>query len=317
MSDYSQEDVEKMVENIDKYDDVNGDPNQEAAKENQVPNEEPQEKVASDFKFNTLEDLMKYELEYQAAGKPIKEDLSTILKRASQGYHYAQEMNKLKTERQQFETELLPQVEEAKTWREKYGKFEEYAKENPEWYDHWNKAWENRHTMQQQGDGSTVDQSQNIQAVIKDILMQELSPVKEFMQTQEQLKEQQKIEEQDSALFNAIDETRKAYSNIDFDSTNPDTGKSLQEDVMEFMYKTGIHDFQTAFKAFYSDNLIKMQVEQAREKEAQNEIERKKNGILDIRQGQPTRSRPIDHSRSNLDQLMQMAVNDPDIFPSR
>jgi hypothetical protein len=203
-------------------------------------------------------------------------------------------------------------IDQAQQLKEKYGRFEEYAKENPEWYDHWNSAWENRHMNQQPGGIETGEQP-NIQAMLKDMLAEQLKPVQEFMSQQQSTVQRQQMEAEDKALSEAVENTRKQFSNVDFDATDPQTGESLEYQVLKFMSQNNIQDFNTAFKAFYHDNLVKMQVDQAREAALKAEQDRKKNGIIDVKTTPARRTAP-NYKDLNLDQLMELAQKDQDIF---
>ena len=308
MTDFTEEEVNQMVENIDKHDDIDGVPPQDGE---QQPGEEPK---TDGFNFKTIDDLMKHKLAYKTdGGKEVEEDLQTILQRASGGYHFAQRMNEYNQLMDKYNTELKPQVDQASQLKEKYGKFEDYAKENPDWYDHWNNAYENRHTLNQQLGEGAPPEAANIQSMLKEMLSQELGPVKEFMSSQAQARQEAQLNEQDSILDTAVKKTREQFSNVDFDRTDPATGKSLELDVLEFMHKSGIQDFNAAFKAFYHDNLVKLQVEQTLEQQQKSEADRKKNGILDIK-STPTPKRQPNFQGKNLDQLMDMALQDKEIF---
>lgn len=301
---YTDEEVDQMVNNIEQHGDIEGDPNkpQQEAQE-QAPEDQPSE-GEQPLSFKTRDDLLKYKLNYKTdGGKEVEEDLATILKRASGGYHFAQRMNEYHQKMQKFEDEYLPQIEQATELKEKYGKFEDYAKENPEWYEHWNNAYENRHTLNQQP--GEAPQADNIQSILKDMLSQELSPVKEFMSSYQQQQQMQQQEKEFDQQYQTVEKTRQQFKDVDFDRTDPETGKSLEYEVLEFMQKSGIKDFNAAFKAYYHDNLVKMQVEQARTAQEKAEIERKKNGILDIK-STPKQNAPS-LPGENGDRLNQLA----------
>ena len=309
--DFTTEDVDQMVNNIETTDDING--NQPERPEELTP-DEAVEKPGESLSFKTVDDLLKHKLSYKTDnGKDVEEDLATILQRASGGYHFAQRMNEYKQLMAEYDTKHKPLIEQTTQLQEKYGKFEEYAKENPEWYDHWSNAYENRHNLGTQSGEIQNDEQTNIQAMLKDMLSQELGPVKEFMTSQQQAVSQQQVTEQDRELSDAVNKTREQFSNIDFDKTDPATGKSLEYETLEFMHKTGIADFNTAFKAFYHDNIVKMQVENARDSQVKADQELKKNGILGIKTT-PSAKRTPNLQGKNLDQLMEMAQNDPEIF---
>lgn len=291
-------DVEKTISNIEKF----GDANPKEMQETAAPVEEKPYLV-----FKTNDDFLNHQLEYKAADKPVKENLQTILQRAQQGYHYAQSMQKLKMEREGFETErktIQQQIEEAKAINEKWSKFEQYAKEKPEWYDHWNSAWENR--QQAPGQQTAPD---DVQARIDAVLAEKLKPFEGLLSEKQQLEQKAKIAEEDRLLDDSIKSIRTQYKDIDFDRTDPETGKSLEYQVLEFMTQSGMTNFQHAFKAFYHDNLVKREVERQKEAEQKALIDRKKKGIVDEKTV-PGSRKPIDTRNMSWDQIAQLAAKD-------
>lgn len=291
-------DVSKTIENIEKY----GEANPKELQETAAPvDEKPY------LSFKTNDDFMNHQLEYKAADKPVKENLQTILQRAQQGYHYAQSMQKLKMEREGFETErktIQQQIEEAKAINDKWSKFEQYAKENPEWYDHWNGAWENR--QQAPGQQTAPD---DVQARIDAVLAEKLKPFEGLLSEKQQLEQKAKIAEEDRLLDESIKSIRTQYKDIDFDRTDPETGKSLEYQVLEFMTQNGINNFQHAFKSFYHDNLVKREIERQKEAEQKALIDRKKKGIVDEKTV-PGSRKQVDTRNMSWDQLAQLAAKD-------
>lgn len=291
-------DVSKTIENIEKY----GEANPKELQETAAPiDEKPY------LSFKTNDDFMNHQLEYKAADKPVKENLQTILQRAQQGYHYAQNMQKLKMDREGFETErktIQQQIEEAKTINDKWSKFEQYAKENPEWYDHWNGAWENR--QQAPGQQTAPD---DVQARIDAVLAEKLKPFEGLLSEKQQSEQRQKIADEDRMLDESIKSIRTQYKDIDFDRTDPETGKSLEYQVLEFMTQNGINNFQHAFKSFYHDNLVKREIERQKEAEQKALVDRKKKGIVDEKTV-PGSRKQVDTKNMSWDQLAQLAAKD-------
>lgn len=291
-------DVSKTIENIEKY----GEANPKELQETAAPiDEKPY------LSFKTNDDFMNHQLEYKAADKPVKENLQTILQRAQQGYHYAQNMQKLKMDREGFETErktIQQQIEEAKTINDKWSKFEQYAKENPEWYDHWNGAWENR--QQAPGQQTAPD---DVQARIDAVLAEKLKPFEGLLSEKQQFEQTQKMADEDRMLDESIKSIRTQYKDIDFDRTDPETGKSLEYQVLEFMTQNGVTNFQHAFKAFYHDNLVKREIERQKEAEQKALVDRKKKGIVDEKTV-PGSRKQVDTKNMSWDQLAQLAAKD-------
>ena len=267
---------------------------QEAAPEAPQDGEQAEETPAG-YQFKSDDDLLAHKWKYKANGKEIEEDFGTILKRASQGYHYAQQMADLKRQQEEYD----PKISRAQELEEKYGKFEAYAKENPEWYNHWQNAWQNRGTEGLQSEGQS-NPAQDIDARVNAILEDKLKTVNEFAQSVEEQKKQAEVEAQDRALQEEIESIRSKYEDIDFDKTDPDSGKSLEYEVLEFQIQNGLNSFDKAFKAFYHDQLVNREVMRQKEAWLKEQQKAAKEGIV---QGQSTREKTYDHKNSSYDQI--------------
>ena len=262
--------------------------------------EAPPEEAPQGYNFKSDDELFGHKLKYKAGGKEVEEDLQTILKRASQGYHYAQQMAELKKQQEEFN----PKIEQAQTLEEKYGRFETYAKENPDWYNHWEKAWNERGQQSLATEGE-ADPSSDIEARINAILEDKLKTVNEFAQSVEDQKKQAEVQAQDRVLEKEIGDIREQYKDIDFDSTDPEDGKSLEYKVLEFQISNGLPSFEKAFKAFYHDNLVQRQVMKEKEAWVKEQQANAKKGIVE---GQLTQQKTPDFSNSSYDQITDYAI---------
>lgn len=306
---FSDEEVNQMADDIVNLDSENP---EEKAVENQPEGQEPQntEPETQPMAFKTMDDLLKFKMKYETAlGKEVEEDLGTVLKRAGYGYNYAQLKNEINQQKQQYETEYKPQIDEAQKLREKYAKLEEYAQSNPDWYDHWSNAWENRET--QQGENPNAD----MQSLIKEALTQELAPIREFMTARQQQEQHAQVEKEFDQQFQTVEQTRKQFPQFDFTQTDPETGKDIELEVLEYMQKSGIKDFNAAFKALKHDEIVKMQVEQQRLANEKADQERKKNGVMGVRPATTRKATPNLRGLSP-DQVLQLIEKDTDIFPN-
>ena len=94
-------------------------------------------------------------IEYEALGATRKEPLDLVKKRASMGYDYAQKMEAFKQQQSEWEAKL----KRAEELNSKFAHLDEYAQQNPEWYQHWSQAYENRQA------GLNGEPNQEIQAI--------------------------------------------------------------------------------------------------------------------------------------------------------
>lgn len=203
------------------------------------------------------------EYEYFANGKAIKEPLEAVLKRASQGYNYAQHMAELKTKSEEVDTRYKTALD----LENKYAEIDNYAKSNPDWNDHLHKTWESRFDIN--GDSNSVQQ----QAAIPEQFQQEFNSLKQFV-------EGIKAERADAAYQGAVSKVKDKYPDIDFAATDPSTGKTLEQRVLDFAQENSIGTFEPAFKAFHHDALVERARSLAKDQMAVDLKQRAKAGLL-------------------------------------
>ena len=228
------------------------------------------------------------EYEYTALGATRKEPISLILKRASQGYDYAQKMEDFKRQQSEFEKAQA----EADAFRQKYAQIDEYARENPEWYDHWSQAYEQRQAYGQQQEQPAVDFSPVKQEI--DALKNEFSTVKEFITKQQQSQE-------DGKYWDEVKAIQKEFPEVDFNQSD-ETGKTLEYKVLEHAKDNGIASFRVAFRDFYHDQLKARMLEQAKQDLIKQDKEQRKKGIVGVS------NTPI--LNSDMPDLRNMSEND-------
>lgn len=236
--------------------------------------------------------------EYTANGKTVKEPLETVLKRASQGYNYAQHMADLKKRSEDIEQRYSRAVE----LEEKYGEIDKFAKENPEWNDHLHKTWETRFDVT----GGSGGQPETQQGGIPSQLLTEFNELKSFV-------ENIKAERADQAYEASVNRVKEAHPDIDFGHTDPDTGKTLEQQVLDYAQENNIGRFEPAFKAFYSDRLIEQARLQGKEQLAGDLQRRTKAGLLGTSQA-PAKSQseweyPSNYKNMSMDQLHNWIVD--------
>lgn len=238
------------------------------------------------------------EFEYQANGKTIKEPIDMILKRASQGYNYAQHMTDYKTKAE----ELQAREQKALELEQKYGEIDKYAQENPEWNDHLHKTWQSRFDITGSGQQDLSSQ----QGSIPSQFQKEFNEMKSVVDTI-------KAERADQAYQSAFNKVKESYSDIDFEATDPNTGMNLEQQVLNFAQENGITKFEPAFKAYYADKLIERARSQAKDQMAGDIKQRAKAGLLGTSQA-PARSEgnmdmPPNYKNMSMDQLHNWIVD--------
>lgn len=218
-------------------------------------------------------------LEYEVNGKKITEPWEMVQKRAQMGYHYAQQMEALKRERESFDGERQKyqtyeqKVKELGRWQE----YDDFARQNPEWARHVEEAWNNRQNLGQSNHGA---QDPRLEA-----LQKELAELKGFKDEFVSEKQRIQYEHEDKQFGSEIESVAKKFS-VDF-AISDEQGRTLEWRTLETMKEMGLDgskpgQFEMAFKHMYFDNLIGKQKEEAKESLIKHNQEMRKAGILGV-----------------------------------
>jgi len=208
---------------------------------------------------------------YTADGREVEEDRETVLKRASQGYHYAQNMQQLKTDRATFEQTIGEKEAKLRESEGRWSKYDDYARENPDWATHVNSAWENR---------ASFNGQEGTQGNLSPEMQKEMSELRQFKDEFRGFLDTQKREREDMELNTQVEGTQKEYPDIDFKYSNPESGKSLEFQVYEHMQAKGLNDFKAGFRDFYHEQLLARAVTKAKEDTAKTLQDRNQQGYI-------------------------------------
>lgn len=185
---------------------------------------------------------------------------------ASQGYDYAQKIAQFNQERQS----ILQQKEQYEKEYSPYKTIDQFAKENPEWWEHIQQSYEARKQGMPHGEEAT--------RVPKEIL-DKLSKHEQFISQIEQEKERARIEKEDSALNQEISSIREQYKDLDW-NTPDESGLSLEKRVIKHAVDNKIANFRAAFRDYNHDNLLKLTESRAKETLTKENQKRTKLGII-------------------------------------
>lgn len=241
------------------------------------------------------------EYEYQALGRTIKEPIDQILKRASQGYDYAQKMQDYNNKLNEFNTNY-------KTYQE----IDNYARSNPQWWEHiqsqYNALGNPTNNLSQNSINSSY--GNGYASPSQDPYAEKFQKIESFMNDFIAEKKQKEREQADQALNQEIDDIRKQYSTIDFNQLD-DNGKSLEKRILEHAVNTGIKSFKTAFRDFYHEELVKRAELEGKSRAAQEMQKNSKLGLLG-RTEAPTKelSTPNNIRSHSYNDLTQLALKE-------
>lgn len=246
------------------------------------------------------------EYTFNANGREVKVgDIDSLKKYASQGYNYSQLINEFKQKQDEFSR----QQQEFNSKLGQYESIDKYAAENPDWWQHVNKSFEERaqsgKEVQQNINASDLESNPLITG-----LMDQLKDLSEFKNQIMSEKQQAQLKAEDEQLDNEIKSMREKYSDLDW-SSQDENGKNLELQVLEHAQKNGINSFRVAFRDFYHENLIQ-KAEQRGKEVVSKEIQ--KNKMLGLLGESPTPfkhfEKEVDPKKMDYDQLEQAALEE-------
>lgn len=183
---------------------------------------------------------------------------------AQRGYDYAQKVGEWNKERESWNQERSKYA--------KYGEIDQFAKANPDWWNHVEQAWQNRSGQY------TTDLSGGNPA-LQSLVEKELSPFKEFLSDLQAERKQAAEHKADETLRGEIQSIQEKYPNLDLNRVQP-SGKTLESEILDHAIRNEFPSFKAAFLDYYGDNLTAM-IKQSAKEEALKELQMKNRaGVL-------------------------------------
>jgi hypothetical protein len=242
--------------------------------------------------------------EYSANGKTIKEPLDVILKRASQGYNYAQNQEQVNKEKSRW-AEIEKVNQELSQWKQ----YDEYAKQNPQWAEHVKSSWEKRQTLSDP-DLDPSDPLVGKLSALEQMLNTKLTGLESKFQTYDSWIASQTQSREDEAFSTEIQSIRQAHPDIDFSASNAE-GKSLEMQILEHMRDNQIPSFRAGFRDFYHEKLIENAKLKAKDSVASSVQKNAKKGVVSTSSSMhPSNASTPHFAKMSYDQLAELAKQD-------
>lgn len=188
---------------------------------------------------------------------------------AQQGYDYAQKMAELKAQRESWEGEFKAKQGQFQEQFDTYRQIDDFARQNPEWWQHVQGQWQNRETPQ-------LDPG--IRQYLEP-LQKELQGLKSFMNEYQTKQLEAKAAAEDAALREEITGVGKRFPEVDFTAKDAN-GQSLELAVIRHAEAKGIPSFQAAFLDYYQGHLEKLYESRGRSAVEKEMQARKQSGLL-------------------------------------
>jgi hypothetical protein len=205
-------------------------------------------------------DAPQWEIDYR--GQKVKADSFDKFRQwAQQGYDYSQRMADLKRQQQEYESKYKG--------FDRYAEVDEYAKQNKEWWNHVEQAWQTRDQFQ------ASMQGQDPLAPIKS----EFNELKSFVSELKEERTKEQIRQQDEALNGEMKSIQDKYPDLDFNAVD-DSGYSLEYRILKHANEIGTNSFRAAFNDYYHDKLTQMAASKALANQAKEQQVNAKKGLL-------------------------------------
>lgn len=234
------------------------------------------------------------EFELTVGGKAIKAKRDQVLQWAQMGYDAPNKIRALTKEIESWK-QKEPQY---KQLQEKYGPVDEYVKQNPQFWDHVLKSYEQRNQLLQDASNPMASMVSELQKQVQDLV--------QYKNQIEERQSQARMAQEDQAYMQGFEELKKSYPDIDF-VTPDEEGKSLEYKILEHAQNEGIKNFKTAFRDYYHDELVKRSEAKAKENLTKEKQKNTKLGILGITNA-PTKRASSDHRNKSYDDLAAEAL---------
>jgi hypothetical protein len=225
-------------------------------------------------------DAKQYEFDWN--GKKVAPDSrEKLMTWASQGYNYSQRM----AEFNKRQADLAAREKSLETYK-RYEVVDQYAKDNPEWWDHVTGSYEKR---------SQYGVPQELAPVLNP-LTEKIGQIEQFMTEYQQRAAQEDQAKLDNQLNDEIESIRKSHPNIDLASTDA-SGEPLELRILKHAQQIGTNSFKAAFRDYLHDQLIELAKTDGRQAIAKGQQEAAKKGLLGTTQAPVKGLKPAQNLR--------------------
>lgn len=193
----------------------------------------------------------------------------------AQGYNYSQRMGELNKTHAQKMAEAEQRAKAAADLEQRfspYSKVDEYARQNPQWWQHVLQQYE-----QQLQAGQGVDPK--LAQIVKP-LEEKLGKFEQYFSQIETQQLQEVQQREDQALDQSIGEIREKFPNIDLGAVDPATGETLELRILKHAQKIGTGSFEAAFWHYLGPKLTEQAKASGLEAKAKEAQANAKKGIL-------------------------------------
>jgi hypothetical protein len=214
--------------------------------------------------------------------------LSKVINYAQQGYDYSQNMHQLNTRIREIDQKeaTLAEKESGLSERMDYIKqVDDYAVQNPQWWDHVSQAFSNATGIQEPGVQQAMNLQQEQNPLVRDLTTQLTglqAQVKELLDSNNTKVQQ----EQDSKFEKQVTELKGKYDQFDWE-TPDDNGHYLEDRILQHGVDNKIASFQASLRDYLHDQILEKAQERAKMKVGASIKNGTKNGTTSK---QPTTS---------------------------
>lgn len=244
-------------------------------------------------------------VEYVYQGETVKVPLSEAQNKLQQIHVLNEKFREFNQQKEGWEQER----QQAQQIIDRYKQIDEYAQQNPEWFDYVQQQWQKK---QAYGDLPTeIDENDPVaQAILatkreNQELKNELAKFREEIEFSKQSEADQKAEQE---LRSEIHGVRDEFKSVNFDE--PDQhGVSLENRIIKHGLENNM-GFKQAFLDYYYPNLIKLERERAMKEAAENIQKKTKMGVVSRGSGPVPSGSPANITGQSWQDLIDSAINE-------
>lgn len=207
------------------------------------------------------------------------------------------------------------QIESYKPYKE----VDEYAKGNPDWWNHVQESYKNKGQQNNVAASPKVDNNSPIDTTALSpelkYLFDKFTGFEEFIQEQKTTKEYAQRSEEDSKLDSEINQIKEQYKTFDFGKKD-DKGLSLEARVLQHAEQIGTKSFRVAFRDYNFDKLEGKAIEKGKEAVVKDLEKKNKLGVISESKmtlvdklSQPSSTKNKSYSDLTNDALKELGIN--------
>ena len=214
-----------------------------------------------------------------ANGKEVKIAKDKIDQYLSKGYAFESKMSDLNVDKQKFTDERDSWNTEKSEMDTRYSELkqlDDYARDNPEWLEKIKTSFNQKDELEKEVISNHDPDDPLIKKI--DSMQEKLSKYENHIENEIKEREDRKQAESNAKFDSQVLDYKQKFSNLDW-NTKDDSGKTLEDKVIDFADKRKLSSFEDAFKLLHFDDFQKRSEIKGKEEAGKSIQQAKKLGL--------------------------------------